>query len=191
MMDLEYLSWKDLYMILLSLSETVKRSFKPSLIVAILKGGVVPAIVISDLLGVDRVLTIRFRHYVDIGVRGVPTLCGELNGDVAGEAVLIVDDIADTGVTLKNVKEKVNMGGVRECKTLTVYSKPWSNPQPDFYGRMTENWVVFPWEIGETVRKLYKKYLSEGKSLNDLVADLVGVGVRESVVTQVLSLGEN
>jgi len=54
------------------------------------------------------------------------------------ENTLIVDDIADTGITLK------------KCGSLyinaTLFYKPWSEVKPDFYVEESNEWIVFPWE---------------------------------------------
>ena len=54
------------------------------------------------------------------------------------ENTIIVDDIADTGVTLKKCGNLY--------ATATLFYKPRSEFVPDFYVEETTRWVVFPWE---------------------------------------------
>ena len=55
------------------------------------------------------------------------------------EELLIVDDIADTGITLEK------LAGM--CKaTATIYYKERSTVKPTFYIITTKKWIVFPWE---------------------------------------------
>jgi len=60
--------------------------------------------------------------------------------------ILIVDDIADSGQTLKFLREKTNKYPNIKCTTVTVYYKERSIIKPDIYLEMTDRWVVFPWE---------------------------------------------
>jgi hypoxanthine phosphoribosyltransferase len=67
-------------------------------------------------------------------------LINSLNKDIKN--VLIVDDIADTGKTLAELKEY-------NFQTATLYYKSRSIIKPTFIGEEVENdeWVVFPWEL--------------------------------------------
>jgi len=38
-------------------------------------------------------------------------------------------------------------------KTLVIYLKPWSTYIPDYYYEVTNEWIVFPWEICETIKE--------------------------------------
>lgn len=60
--------------------------------------------------------------------------------------ILIVDDIADSGQTLKFLREKTSKYPKIKCTTVTVYYKERSIIRPDIYLEVTDKWVVFPWE---------------------------------------------
>jgi hypoxanthine phosphoribosyltransferase len=60
--------------------------------------------------------------------------------------ILIVDDIADSGQTLKFLREKTNKYHNIKCTTVTIYYKERSIIRPDIYLETTEKWIVFPWE---------------------------------------------
>jgi len=75
------------------------------------------------------------------------------------EKILIVDDIADTGRTLKDVMQPIQyVGSHIRIKTATLYCKPHSIVKPDFYIKETKDWIVFPWEcLNERPnREMYK-----------------------------------
>jgi hypoxanthine phosphoribosyltransferase len=57
----------------------------------------------------------------------------------AYESTMIVDDIADTGITLKEF-EGVNIA------SATLFYKRRSSVKPTFYVEETDKWIVFPWE---------------------------------------------
>jgi hypoxanthine phosphoribosyltransferase len=58
--------------------------------------------------------------------------------------VLIADDVADTGETLKLVKDFC-AGYVSEIRSAVLYEKPRSIEKPDYSWRKTDKWIEFPW----------------------------------------------
>ena len=68
---------------------------------------------------------------------------------VPGSRVLIIDDVFDTGNTARAVLAKLAPCGA-EVRFATVYWKPNQNQttlKPDFYVKLTEEWIVFPHEL--------------------------------------------
>jgi len=98
--------------------------------------------------------------------------------------VLVVDDVADTGRSLKLVKEHVVQGGARVVKVATLFQKPWSALKPDYFEKETENWVVFPWDLKETVRGVFEN--RGNATLSQLVLSLVNSGLPKSLVSAFL-----
>lgn len=131
--------------------------FKPDVIVAVSRGGWVPARVHSDLLETANLTMVRTECYSGFKeAKPMPTLTQPLSACVDGKRVLVVDDIADTGRSLKLVKDHVTQKGAREVKVATLYRKPWSLVKPNYCEAETELWVVFPWDLKETVRKAFE-----------------------------------
>jgi hypoxanthine phosphoribosyltransferase len=95
--------------------------------------------------------------------------------------VLVVDEIADTGESLRLVKVHLIERGATEVKIATIYYKPWSIVTPDYYEKKTSNWVVFPWEIKETIHKIVKKYKEE-KTVKEKMEKLVKAGIAAKFV---------
>jgi hypothetical protein len=130
---------------------------------------------------------VRAEFYLGVAeTKGEPTLTQPVSVDVAGKKVLVVDEIADTGKSLKLVKEHIMNQGAEEVKIATVYYKPWSIIKPDYYEKETSRWVVFPWEIKETVHKIVKKCKEKGKHLEDETAKLVKAGIPAELVNRFL-----
>ena len=156
--EVEIVSWEDIDRMVDEVAEKISKSkFKPDLIVGIIRGGLIPARLLSDRLNVDELLFLEVKLYEGIGVRGRrPYLKQPLIGDIKGRRVLLVDDISDTGMTLQLAQEVVAFYMPEEVRTATLYIKPWTGLVPDYYGEMTEKWVVFPWE-----RREYERLLSE------------------------------
>jgi len=136
---------------------------------------------------------VRAEFYMGVAeTKEEPTLTQPVSVPVMGKKVLVVDEVADTGKSLKLVKEHILGRGATEVKIATVYYKPWSVLTPDYYEKETSCWIVFPWEIKETVRKIVKKCRERGESSEEDVAKLVKGGISAGLVKRFLRevLGE-
>jgi hypoxanthine phosphoribosyltransferase len=180
-------TWGQIYEMLLGQAEKIRKSgFKPDLIIAIYRGGWLPARVLSDLLE-TRLAHVSAEFYVSVAeTRNEPVLTQGISVSVADKKVLIVDDVADTGKSLKLVKEHVTQQGAREVRTATVYYKPWSVVKPDYYERQTRLWIVFPWEVKETIRKIVEKRREKHASTKEETAKLVKAGLPEKLAERFL-----
>jgi len=192
--EFEVPCWNLIYKMLLNLAEKIsKDKFKPDIIVGVSRGGWPPARVLSDLLDNPNLANVKAEFYLGVAeTKGEPVLTQPVSMAVAGKKVLVVDEVADTGKSLKLVKEHVIEQGAEEVKIATIYYKPWSIVIPDYYERETSCWVVFPWEIKETVRKIVKKCREKEKSIEDEAAKLVKAGIPAELVKKFLKeiLGE-
>lgn len=181
-------TWNQIYEMLLDLAERIRKNgFKADLIVGVSRGGWPPARVLSDLLDNPNLANVKAEFYLGVAETKVePTLTQPVSVAVAGKKVLVVDEVADTGKSLKLVKKHVFKQGACEVKIATVYYKPWSVVVPDYYGKETSRWIVFPWEIKETIRKVVKKCREKGKSVEEEAAKLVKAGVSAELVRRFL-----
>jgi len=131
--------------------------FMPDIVVGILRGGVVPARIISDILGVDDIAVIEVKLYKDFTVRGArPYLRQPVTLPLKGRRVILVDDVSDTGLTLELALQAINLYMPVSVKTATLYIKPWTRIVPDYYSEITDKWIVFPWEKWESNKQALK-----------------------------------
>ena len=186
--EFEAPSWDTIYEMLLYLADKINQDgFKPDVIVGVSRGGWPPARVLSDLLDNPNLANVRAEFYLGVAeTKGEPVLTQPVSVSVAGKRVLIVDEVADTGKSLRLVREHIVEQGACEVKIATVYYKPWSVVKPDYYAKETSCWVVFPWEIKETVRKLAKKCREKGLSVQKEIGKLVKAGLSEKLVERFL-----
>jgi len=139
------------------------------------------------LLDNPNLANVKAEFYLGVAeTKGEPTLTQPVSMAVAGKKVLIVDEVADTGKSLKLVKEHIIKEGATEVKIVTVYHKPWSVIVPDYYGKETSRWIVFPWEIKETIRKIVEKCREKGKYVEKEAAKLVKAGISGKLVRRFL-----
>ncbi len=149
-------SWRDVEEGCLRIAEKiVEDGEKIDLIVGVLRGGWVPARLLSDYLGVDKIGVVEVKFYKGIGDRAErPVVTQPLVVEARDKTVLVVDDVADTGKTLNIVTSFLSLYGPRKILTATLYVKPWSIVRPDYYAFETDAWIIFPWDRAETLEEL-------------------------------------
>ena len=109
-------------------------------IIAVTRGGLVPAAIIARELEIRHIDTVCVTTY-DWQDQDNSKVLKEVSGD--GENCLIIDDLVDTGSTAKVVKEMLPKGYF-----VTLYAKPAGKPLVDAH--VTEvsqdTWILFPWD---------------------------------------------
>ncbi|RLI31088.1 phosphoribosyltransferase [Candidatus Bathyarchaeota archaeon] len=181
-------TWDDIVKLCEKLAtKIVESGYKPDLIVAISRGGFAPARILCDILDIYTLASLSIKYYAGVAERrDKPIVECPLNVDVKGKKVLLVDDVADTGHSLKVAVEHIRECGASDVKVATLHYKPWSVFKPDFYGQETDAWVVYVWEIWETIRNLAEKLRSEGLSEEAIKNALISASFREEDVRKVL-----
>jgi hypoxanthine phosphoribosyltransferase len=185
--DYEVPTWNQIYEMLLNQAQKIKtQNYKPDIIIAIARGGVVPARILSDLLEAPNLSFIQIEFYTNINqTLQEPTLKQTLNTNVTGKKILLIDDISDTGKSLKLAITHLQHQGAIEIKTATLYQKPQSVTIPDFSEKQTTDWVVFPWDIKETLRKIIHGPLGK-RILNQELAKLVKAGLPKQLAGKLI-----
>ena len=82
--------------------------------------------------------------------------------------ILLVDDISDTGKTFIRGTKYLQELGANSVTTASLFIKPWTKYIPDFYTKEVHDWVVFPFDIKETIDAINKKMLKEGKKTSQI-----------------------
>lgn len=146
--DREVLSYEGFGVAIRDLAQTVVDSgYEPDWLVAIARGGLVVGGALAYAMGHKNVVTVNVEFYTGIDERlDVPVeLPPVLNlDDIANRRVLIVDDVADTGETLKLVVEKCKRA-CSEVRSAVLYEKPRSIVNADYVWKHTDRWIDFPW----------------------------------------------
>lgn len=121
--------------------------WEPEIVVAIARGGLIPAGSLAYALGAKAMGTLNVEFYSGVG-ETLPepmVLPPALDTSaVAGMRALVVDDVADSGRTLALVLEMLRSHGA-DVRSAVVYGKPTSIVAPDFAWRTTSSWIMFPW----------------------------------------------
>ncbi len=154
-MEKEYLHWSKVDEAIWTLTDYVRKDYNVDMIVGIARGGLIPAVRMSHIMDniLMRVMDVKF--YTDIEEHTeMPEITVPLTESVEGKNVLIVDDVADTGKTLKVVRDYILDKGAREVRIAVIAKKPQSIIDPDYYIFQTDRWIIFPWEKMPVSRKV-------------------------------------
>jgi hypoxanthine phosphoribosyltransferase len=112
--------------------------YRPDWVVAIARGGLIIGGAIAYALGHKNIATVNVEFYTDVDERlDVPVELPPVLDldDIANRSILIVDDVADTGETLRLVVEKCRPA-VADLRSLV---------QCDYVWKRTDRWINFPW----------------------------------------------
>lgn len=125
----------------------VDSDFQPEIVIAIARGGLLPAGALSYALGLKLADAINVEFYTDVHetLPDPVLLAPMLDVDaIRGRRLLVVDDVADSGRTLALVLKLLRDMGA-EARSAVLYAKPASEVDPDYVWRRTAEWIVFPW----------------------------------------------
>src|SRR6266705_658111 len=186
-------TWDETYHMLLKLARRIRNSgFSPEVIVGVSRGGWPPARIMSDLLENQNLANMKVVFYQDIGVRNRrPVITQPVTSRVKGKRILVVDDVSDTGLSLRVVNRHLRDKGASSVKVCTLYLKPASVFIPHFYARKTTKWVIFPWERLESIGLISKRLGNDGSKLSSLLRELKGSGVGPHLIRQLLALSDD
>ena len=129
--------------------------YEPDMVLAIARGGLLIGGAIGYALSVKNVYTMNVEFYTGVDERlDVPRILPPAPDfvDLSEGKVLVVDDVADTGHTLRSVQEFCE-GKVGEVRTCVLYEKPSSVVKCDYIWRETDKWINFPWSDKDPVAK--------------------------------------
>lgn len=119
-----------------------------SAIVAITRGGLLPAGIVARELGVRVIETVCVASYLEETHRGVLAVLKPIAPNLLARPsaeFLVIDDLVDTGTTAKAVREMLP-----KAHFATVYAKPQGRPMVDSFVREVsqDTWIYFPWDTG-------------------------------------------
>ncbi|GAA2627972.1 phosphoribosyltransferase [Paractinoplanes durhamensis] len=154
MSERETLTWDDFGRAGRALAQQVADDgYRPDLILAIARGGLLPAGAISYALDVKNLHLINVEFYTGVDERlDLPVMLPPVpqTVDLSGATVLIVDDVADTGATLKLVRDYC-AGHVAEARCAVIYEKPHSVVKCEYVWSRTDKWINFAWSSQPSV----------------------------------------
>lgn len=139
------LSWELFGELCRVLAIRVVQDYDPEIIVGIAAAGVIPGAVISAMLQREFYVIKITRRESDDGVRQRPEVLSAAPPQLAGRRVLLVDEVCDSGETMRLALAAVRDVGPTEVRTATALVHEGGH-QPDYHALSTDGIVVFPWD---------------------------------------------
>ena len=154
----ELMSWERFHLLARRLAFAISgAAYSPDLIVAIGRGGYLPARVVADYLDVYDLSDVRVVHYRGMHRQRQAGIRYPLPASVTGKRVLLVDDVNDSGdslqVALRHLHER---GAPAALRSAVLHHKTVSAFAPDFYAEEVREWrwIIYPWALMEDLRSL-------------------------------------
>lgn len=177
-----FVSWSEYHLLAQKLAAAIfNHSHTHDEIVAVSRGGLTLGHIMSDLTNLP-VYSFTIQSYTDIQKEGKIVITQELGKPIEGRRILLVDDVSDTGKTFVRAKTYVEDMKPSSITTLSMFIKPKTIFRPDFFVKQTNKWIIFPYEVAETIKYVIRKMESEGKSKAQIQNYLVHLGFREGQI---------
>jgi hypoxanthine phosphoribosyltransferase len=169
--DCKLISWSEVERLCQRLAGLVRESgYRPDLVIAIGRGGYVPARLMCDWLHIMGLTSIKIEHYLSGANRQEEAVIRyPLKADIRGLRVLVVDDVNDTGDTLEAAKQHLQTFHPGEIRTAVMHHKAATRFEVDYYaGKIIKwRWLVYPWAVNEDVSAFLKRLTPAPGSLED------------------------
>ncbi len=144
------ISWDELDRLVAHLADLVGREH--DLVLAITRGGLVPAGMLAYRLDLREILVAGVEFYrTDGGMHPAPLVSHFPDASLlAGRRVLVIDEVWETGETMTEVLARVRAAGA-EPTSAVVHYKPGRSRvtgAPDLYAALADGWVTYPYKAG-------------------------------------------
>ncbi len=138
-----FITWEEFHKHSKILCDKIKADGEYNKIVAISRGGLIPAGILAYELNIRNSQAINISSYDEDKQRADQDIevCSQVG--VVDEKTLIVDDLSDTGKTFRILRNIYP-----NAKYVAVYAKPEGSKMVDIYAQnMPDDWIVFPWDL--------------------------------------------
>ncbi len=153
----EWLTWSDVDKLVDVLVPQLRAAGSFDAMIVITRGGIVPGGLLCEALDITNVLNaaVDFPAEYDLDEKtrllAWPKFLQFPNDSLlAGQRVLIVDDVWGSGRTSTAVKSRAQSAGATGFTCVfhfNPYRSLFSRAEPDFYAAITDAYIVYPWEI--------------------------------------------
>lgn len=123
--------------------------FEPDVILSVARGGVFVAGGLAYALDVKNLHLVNVEFYTGVGTTlPMPVMLAPVPNvvDFTRKKILIADDVADTGKTLKLIYDFCE-GHVADVRSAVIYEKPESLVKCEYVWKRTNEWINFPWSV--------------------------------------------
>lgn len=178
--QLQFVSWQEFHLMGFELSQQLKPLKDIDQIVSVARGGHVLARILSDLMDLP-IFSVSIQSYQAMQQHEIE-ITQELAPELVQRHVLLVDEVVDSGKTLERGLEYLSDLGAEVVTSVAAHVKPHASHKPDFYIEVTDNWVVYPYEVRETIESLKPIWLENGYDQDHLRQLLASNGMSKALI---------
>ncbi len=190
----ELIGFNDILRLSRILARKIKASgYTPDLIVAIGRGGYVPGRLVSDFLLFNDLTSMKIEHYTRAAdMRAEARIRFPISVDITGKKVLIIDDVTDTGGTLRLAVDYIWSLKPADVRTAVLQHKTCSIFVPDFYAQkvIKWRWIIYPWARYEDLAGFAEKIiLGRALDISQIISEFKGryeLDIRETELLEIL-----
>jgi hypoxanthine phosphoribosyltransferase len=148
----QHLTWKQIEELSIQLADGLTGTWDVLLVIT--RGGMVPACIISERLNLRNIMVAAVLFYTGDDATLDRPIFLQFPADplLNRKRVLVVDDVWDSGRTIKAVRERViEAGGHPEVAVLHFKTDRthFGDDRPDYFVEETNAWIVYPWDVGD------------------------------------------
>ena len=158
--ECQVMDWNLFYKLAKNVGDKINKSnYKPDVIIGLARGGWVLARVLCDFVGVKDLVSLKVEHWgVTATPDGTAKLKNEITVDLKGKKVLVVDDLTDTGESMRVAVDYIKSLGPAEVKTASLQHLTCAKFKSDYVGEERSwVWVIFPWNFTEDLCTIVPK----------------------------------
>ena len=150
----EFITWHDVDALIDHLLPQFRGEFDGLLMIT--RGGLIPGGCLVEAMGIEHVLTasVYFDPAIDTQWAWPTVMQFPDDALLTKRRILIVDDIWANGRKMVMVKSRAMAAGAR-AETAVLHYRPrsnlFANAGPDYYGAITDRYIVYPWESPRVV----------------------------------------
>lgn len=166
-------------------------------VVGISRGGFPPARLVCDFLNIKTLTAIQIQHYTPgAEAKEEVEITDPINIDLESRNVLVVDDVNDSGKTLKAAVEHIKTKEVVTVKTAVLHEKENTSFKADFAGSyLTEwKWLIYQWAVTEDLLEFLNKddmLLADKDDMLKHLSDKYDLNVKRELLEKVLTMKDN
>ena len=188
----EIQTWQSFYDQSKKVAKKIQDSgYHADIMIGLARGGWVLSRVLCDFLEIKDLVSLKVEHW---GVTATPDGTAQIKYpfeiDLSGKKVLVVDDITDTGQSMKVATEYIKTMNPEEIKTATLMHIEGSEFIPDYYGGKVQwKWYIFPWNYTEDMCNIVPKLAEKADTpseIREMLKEYHGIKIEEVEITRIL-----
>jgi hypoxanthine phosphoribosyltransferase len=187
----ELISWSEVQRLCLRLATLIRASkYQPDIVVAIARGGFVPARLLCDYLDIMALTSIKIEHYLAGSTKQAQAVIRHpLCTAIENQRVLLVDDVNDSGDTLDVAMQHLLSFQPREVRIAVMHHKTSTHFKVDYLAKtiIKWRWLIYPWAMVEDISDFIHRMTPPPKTqqaAQQQLAEQYGIRISRSQLNQ-------